>query len=1114
MVLRITDPEDPQIVKIIGAPAYKVITLPDRVVFFVKRRVKNRREREKQLSEFLGREVLIRNTGGLIWLYADYDNGKFVTYSEFAYKQLKKMGIIAKKVEETNITPIKQARHMTNQHVNIRGLITDKFTNGTFYQFQITDDTETTVVYLSNLLQHKFDMYEPGDYVIVSGKVNTDGSLEAKGFRKIEQPADTSRVEFVAFTKYSEMESVLDLEEYVKEAKRRGYKAIAITDQSVIHGFPAFELACKAHDIKPIYGTNITINKKDSYIVNNLKEDFRLASQRYVVFDLETTGTSPSFDQIVEIGAVKLENGQIVDTFHTFIKPTNKMSKIASEITRITDDMLKNAPTLGEVWPQFKDFIKDSVLVAHNADFDISFLKAIEPDLDITYIDTLRLSRAIRNRKRHGLAALAKEMKIANDEHHRADNDAKVLAQIFLKLLGRVCKKNIFTAQELNDYAKDLQVDRKTTSMLVYVKDKKGFKNLNKMISDAHTKYLYYKQPAIPEEKIWDYKDGLLYAAGIPGSILYDMIHQNEPKDKIMRLVEQLDFLVITPPETAEEPENTEKINKIIVELSQKMKKPLVIASGARYLTKLDRQPFQALVTSKKANKRRMQDLVAHLRYSNELYDYAVNLMGNPKAAHKTVYETPMKIVDEIINDFQIVKEELIPPGLEDSDKKLKELVKQGLLEKYGKNPHPKVLERVNYELNSIIKHGFAELYLLAHLVVKYSNDNGYVVGSRGSVGSSIVAHLIGITEVNPLPAHYVCPKCHYTEFTDAPTGYDASDKECPHCKVKMEKRGLNIPFETFVGFEGDKVPDVDLNFSDEFQSQAHEYVRKLFGEDHVVRAGTISTLANKMAYAIAKDYAERTGVSEDRVRFIASKIQGAKATTGQHPGGLLIIPKKYEIYDFTPFQHPSNDPAESYTSHFEYTYLHDNIVKLDALGHLNPTIIKYLHEFTGIDPLDVPLDDKETMKQFSGSDVDLRPLTTVDTIGIPEFGTPFVRRILETTKPTTFEELVRIAGLAHGTDVWNGNAELLIKSNEATLKEVIAARDDIMIYLIKKGLDRKHAFNIMERVRKGKGLKPGDIEEMRKHKVPEWYIESAAKIKYLFPKARLRRATMRETVW
>jgi DNA polymerase-3 subunit alpha (Gram-positive type) len=1084
---------------IIGAPVENIYLSDnkDKMIIFTKYNPKNLAAKQKQLSEFFGIPVQIKSYSYHTFFYLEYKDGKWIAPNQFAIERMADRSVVKK---QNNVKPISIKKALVSQPKSAL-LVAKVFKKISDNQIVVADDSEAVTLTAYTSKPYMFKNINEGQYIVA--RVHYfQGQFVTSAVKPIEKKYDdVERVDFHIRTKYSPTMSVINIDGLVQEAKNRNYKAIGIADLNSVQGFPVLEKSAKEHGLKPIYATEITLYNEDSKIIENLKDDFRLSSQTYVVFDLETTGTSPKYDDIIEIGAVKLENGQIIDTFYSLVKPNTEISRIAKKVTGITEDMLKDAPTITEIWPKFKKFIQDSVLVAHNADFDYSFLKAIDPKLDISYLDTLRMSRAVQpNRKRHGLAALAKQFKIGEFKHHRADEDAKVLAQIFLKLLEKAYKKEVFSAQELNKLGEENVIDRKTYTLTVVVKNQTGLKNLYRMISDAHTKYLYHGTPALPVNKIMDYKDGILYGAGLEGSILYHMIHNNHPIEDIIKFSAQLDFIEIAPVETAIETENAGKIYPVIAKLAKKLKKPLIATSFAHYISDMDKIAFRALVNSKKANLSKIDHIEAKFLKTEELIKKIASFTDE-QTAYQAVVVNPIELANKI-EDITIVKGKLTPPGIPNSDKELKELTKEGLIREYGKNPHPEVLARVKKELDSIIKHGFAELYLLARMVVKYSNDNGYIVGSRGSVGSSLVAYLIGITEVNPLPAHYVCPKCKHTEFVDAPTGYDAPDKFCTKCEVKMEKRGLNIPFETFVGFEGDKVPDIDLNFSDEFQDKAHEFVRQTFGYNKVFRAGTILTVAEKNAFAIARDYAHIAGqMSEEYIQYIAKRIEGAKMGTSQHPGGLLIVPKDYEVYDFTPYNHPANDTTQAWITHIAYEHIHDDIVKLDALGHLNPTILKYLHEFTGINPLTVPMDDPEVMKLFNSSEYK-NELTSVDTIGVPEFGTPFVRRILDETRPTTFDELVRIAGLSHGTNVWNGNAQTLIQMGKTTLKEVIAARDDIMIYLIRKGLDRKHAFDIMERVRKGKKLREEDKEAMKKAGVPDWYIESCDKIEYLFPKA------------
>lgn len=1099
MILELTESQKTKLQEIVGAPIEEVFLADDRsrVVIFTKYIPKERTEKEQKLSEFLGTRVLIKSYSYHIFWYLKYENNQFIATSQFGLERTSNRRAV-KMADNIKTIKINELLATMPQEAVIAGKVINKV--GSEY-IVVVDETEAVKLYPSKNRPFIFETLNVGDYVIFKVQY-TFGQFNVYSLKMLDRKIDDiARVDFHIRTKYSPTIAIVDIDELVQEAKIRGHKTVGVCDLNSVQGFPVLESASKANGLQPIYSAEILVYEPDKKIIEGLKDDFRLASQIYVVFDFETTGTSPKYDEIIEIGAVKLVNGQIVDNFYSLVKPRTEISKISQQITGITMAELENAPSINHVWPQFLDFIKDSVLVAHNADFDVSFIKAISPDLDITYLDTLRLSRTVQpNRKIHSLASLVRQFRLGKFKHHRADEDAAILAKVFLKLLEKVYKQQVFTAQELNKLGEQGSVDRKTHSVTVVVRNQNGLKNLYKIISEASTKYLYHDTPAMPIDEIFNCKDGLLFGAGLEGSILYDMIHNNSPHEEIMKLLAKLDFLEIAPIDTAIEKENASKIYPVIVNLAKKTNKPLIATSFAHYLYKADAIAFKALANSKKAGLNHREHIIAPFLTTKELIE-KIKAFTDDQTAYQAVVVNPNVILSKLSN-IVIVKGKLTPPGIPDSDAMLKTLVSEGLTREYGHKPHQEILERVNKELDSIINHGFAELYMLAKMVVDYSNKNGYIVGSRGSVGSSLVAYLIGITEVNPLPAHYVCPKCYHTEFVDAPTGYDAPDKECPHCKVKMEKRGVNIPFETFCGFEGEKVPDIDLNFSDEFQEKAHEFVRKTFGEDKVFRAGTVLTVAEKNAYAIARDYAHKVGkLSEEYITYIAKRIEGTKMGTSQHPGGLLIIPSNMSVHDFTPYHYPANDTSEALTTHIAYEHIHDDVVKLDALGHLNPTILKYLREFTGIDPLMVPLDDEETLKLFNSTEYK-NNLTTVDTIGIPEFGTPFVRRILDETKPTTFDELVRIAGLSHGTNVWNGNAQTLIQTGIATLKNVIAARDDIMLYLIEKGMDKRLAFEIMERVRKGKKLTQENIQAMKDVGIPDWYIESCNKIEYLFPKA------------
>ncbi|MFY9357604.1 MAG: PolC-type DNA polymerase III, partial [Defluviitoga tunisiensis] len=916
----------------------------------------------------------------------------------------------------------------------------------------------------------------------------------------------------------SSMEGLLDIDEIVNTAKKWGHKAIAITDVGVVQSIPEFYDKAVAKGIKPIFGMEAFVVDEFINIVTLLKEDKNIEEAEYVVFDLETTGLEPALNEIIEIGAVKLKDMKIVSKFHRLVKPKKPVSQFTTNLTGITNEMLEKENPIEVVLPEFLSFIENTILVAHNAEFDYRFLrewvsKVYNEHFEQTYIDTLALSKSLLNLKGYSLDKVVDELNLGNFEHHRAHEDANVTALVFIKLIEMAKNKNIKKLSELEKLKKFIDYRRiRPTQMTILVKNKTGLKNLYKLISNSHVKY-FYRVPRILKSELSKMREGLLVgSSGEEGEII-DAYLRGASHDEIIEIAKFYDYLEIMPINSLEissKISNKEiiKIYKSIYNLGKELNMPVVMVSNAHYL---DKEDVVFLNTLKFAEKRKPTNSLKYLRTTDEMIEEAMKIFEDKEIAENVVINNPNNIADQI-DLIQPLSKKLNPPTIENAEEEVKETALKMAYEMYG-NPLPKIVEeRLNKELNSIIKHGYAVLYLIAQRIVNKSIEDGYLVGSRGSVGSSFVATLLGITEINPLPPHYVCPNCKKSEFIEKGnygSGYDLPRKKCEVCGTEMTKNGQNIPFETFMGFEGDKIPDIDLNFSGDYQSKAHKYIEQMFGEDHVFRAGTISTIAERTAYEFSRKYCENVGILKNsEIQRIASSITGVKRTTGQHPGGLMIVPKELEIYDFTPIQFPANDSKSGVqTTHFDYHVIHDDLVKLDALGHDDPTFLKMLKDLTGIDPMKIPMDDKKTLSIFSSTkelNIDLKNElgTTVGTLGIPEFGTTFVRRMLEDTRPKSFAELVRISGLSHGTDVWSGIAKTWIDTKEATLEEVISCRDDIMNYLLLKGAPPKEAFSIMEKVRKGKGINESEEELMRNLGVPEWFITSCKKIKYLFPKA------------
>ncbi len=963
-----------------------------------------------------------------------------------------------------------------------------------------------------------------GDVVVATGILSSDPSMAgdpvlfAKGLAvsEMERRIDKSkikRVELHAHTKYSDLDSVLNLKDYVKRLKEWGHKAAAITDHGNVQGIIEFYHIAKSAGIKPLFGM-------EGYMVNDVEPIYRgnldgdLLKTSYVVLDLETSGLDPARSEIVEIGAVKIENGKVVDEFQSLVKPKMGMSEISERITGITDEMLKDQPPIEEVLPKFLEFLGDSVIIAHNASFDYRFIrywvkKITGEDFEKPFIDTLSLSRALLTMSSYSLDKVASKLKLEKFQHHRAMDDARITAKIFLRFMEMLRSIGVKRLSEIDKLRKDIDVKSiRPNHVTVLVKNKKGLKNLYKIVSESHIKY-FHNVPRIPKSLLNSLREGLLIGSACMSGEVVEAVLDGASDSEIEEIMKFYDFIEIMPlgnfPE--KDRERMKEVYKIIYKKAKELGIPVVMTGDVHFLDPEDYKFRMALLSPQKNERLDQPEL--YLRTTDEMLDEAMKIFDNEDIAKEVVIDNTIKIADSI-EEIQPLEGKLHPPIIEGAEEEVRNISMKRAKEIYGE-PLPDLIDkRLEKELDAIIGHGYAVLYLIAKKIVDKSKKDGYVVGSRGSVGSSLVAHLLGITEVNPLPPHYVCPKCKHVEFVEGyGSGYDLPEKKCPICGTDMNRNGQDIPFEVFMGFKGDKVPDIDLNFSGEYQERAHRYIEKLFGKDHVYRAGTISTVAERSARGYVRSFEEKTGIQLRRAEFerIAMGIAGVKRTTGQHPGGLMIIPKDHEVYDFTPVQFPANDKkSKVLTTHFAYEHIHDDIVKLDALGHDDPTFIKHLHEITGIDPMSIPMNDPETLEIFSSVKplgIDPKDLgTDVGTLGIPEFGTKFVRGMLQETRPKSFAELVRISGLSHGTDVWLNNARDWINSGVATLSSVISCRDDIMNFLIQKGLEPSTAFKIMEKVRKGKGITEDDEKAMKSVGAPKWFIESCKKIKYLFPKA------------
>jgi DNA polymerase-3 subunit alpha (Gram-positive type) len=1005
----------------------------------------------------------------------------------------------------------------------------------TMLTFGLTDYTGSIAVkiFLSGENKSLEQRFKEGLWLRVRGKIEKnrytqeyeilpfDVNIHEKPERMDTSPE--KRVELHLHTRYSSMDALCSPTEVLKMAKKWGHKAVAFTDHGVLQSFPEIYEASKKIGIKPIYGLEAYVFDDENPVIIS-PPDKSIKDVTFVVVDIETTGLCFDDDEIIEIGAVKIYNNEILDRFSSFVKPKRPVPTNIINLTGITNDMLKSAPSIEQILPSFMEFLGEGIFVAHNAEFDSGFIRRETIKLGISFdnkiLDTLALSRIVFSKlKNHRLNTLAKELNIKMGSHHRAVDDANTDALILQELLIRINEAGIKNISQINDIYKMRKgvTNLNSYHATILVKNMTGLKNLYKLVSVAHLDF-FYRHPRIPKSLLRAYKEGLLVGSGCQAGELFQSLLHFCSQEKIEKILDFYDFLEIQPlhnngflidSEYVSGMDRLKELNHKIYNLGKNLKKPVVLTGDVHFVNPEDEILRKILLNAQGFHDADKESKL-FLKTTEEMLDECKYL--GAAIADEVVIKNPNIIADEV-EDVKPFPDELYPPKIIGAEQEIIDMTYQQARELYGENLPSIVESRIERELDSIVNNDFAVIYLVAHKLVKKSIEDGYLVGSRGSVGSSLVATMCKITEVNPLPAHYLCLKCRTSLFEkdrEGIVGPDLPDIDCPNCGSPMNKEGFNIPFEVFMGFEGDKVPDIDLNFSGEYQSSAHKYTEELFGKHHVFRAGTISTVAQKTAFGFVKSYLEekRKDVPSIEVNRLSAGITGVKRTTGQHPGGLIVVPKDKEIYEFTPIQHPADDKRSGVvTTHFEYHSISDRLLKLDLLGHDDPTVIKMLEEETGINARNIPLDDRKTMEIFSSlKSLNLDPEalgTTVGTLGVPEFGTRFVRQMLEDTRPTSFSELVRISGLSHGTDVWLNNAKDIIKNNIATLKDVIATRDDIMIYLIKKGIKHKTAFSIMEDVRKGRGLKP-EYEKLltENNNVDQWFIESCKKIKYLFPKA------------
>ena len=959
-----------------------------------------------------------------------------------------------------------------------------------------------------------YDQYEHE----VTVKIN---SLKLLDVKTRNDNSEEKRVELHAHTVMSAMDSVAKTDELIKTAAKWGHKAIAITDHGVVQAYPDAFSAGEKNGIKVIYGMEGYLMGDDTKIVYNEKQ--MPLSGDFVVFDIETTGLKARFNELIEVAGVRVSGGKIVDRFSEFVKPENQISAQITELTRITNEMVASADNAENVIKRFVEFSKGAVLVAHNANFDVGFMKRYAEkyniDFDFCYVDTLGLSRKlVTNIKRHRLDRVAKALGINFEGHHRAINDAEVTAKIFLVFCDSLQRKGITDVSQINDEIADETIKQYTDlyHIILLVKDMTGLKNLYKLVSTSHLDN-FYRRPRITKEILQAHREGLIIGSACEAGELYNAVLSGKTTKEIEEIANFYDYLEIQPlrnnefmvrENTVSSFDDLKDVNREIVALGDKLNKPVVATCDVHFVNPEDSIFREVLMVSQEYDDAEFQPPL-YLRTTEEMLE-EFKYLGKNKA-YEVVIENTNKIAD-LIEEIRPIPKDTYPPEMPGATEDIQRMSDERAHEIYGEVLPDIVKQRMEKELVPIIKYGFSVMYMIAQKLVTKSLSDGYLVGSRGSVGSSFIAYLIGITEINSLPPHYICPECKNVEFiTDGSVscGADLDDKDCPRCGHKYKKEGYDIPFETFLGFDGDKEPDIDLNFSGEYQSVAHKYTEELFGVGHVYRAGTIGTLADKTAYGYIKKYAEKKNISLNKAEELrlSQGIVGVKRTTGQHPGGVMIVPKANEIYEFSPIQHPANDnETDIITTHFDYHSISGKLLKLDILGHDDPTMIRMLEDLTGLDAKTIPIDDKPTMSLFTTTEAlgitaeDIG--TPVGTFAVPEFGTRFVQQMLIETKPTTFGELIRISGLSHGTDVWTNNAQELVRDGVATLPEVICTRDDIMLYLLLHNLPPLDSFKIMEKVRKGKGLSPEDEILMRENDVPEWYISSCKKIKYMFPKA------------
>lgn len=1035
-------------------------------------------------------------------------------------------------------------------------------------EIYVSDDDDAMLCKMfdkKNFTLEQMKEYRVGDYVKVSGSVSFDkfqrnitlmiSKLELTRKPKRKDTAIEKRIEWHVHSTFSEMDGVCSIESYIQQAWDWNMPAIGLCDHNVVQAFPLAQHKIEAlkkkdpnHPFKMLYGCEMTMVNDQYNIVYNVR-DQKLDDAEFVVFDLETTGLSNRLDRIIEFGAVKLKEGEILDRKQLFINPKRQIPLHISELTHIQQSDVDAALPIEDVFDELREFIGDAILVAHNATFDVGMLNAAardlgKPEFTNPVIDTLPAAHSMLNLRGYRLGNVCRHYEVDYDGEgaHRADYDAEVLSSVFMYMMREWGSDATLETVANLDHSSALRKNR-GRHINVFAKNKQGLKELFELVTLSHTKYLKYNpnatnvtgEPIIPRFVLEEYhaKGNLLFGSACQNGEIFELAHTRSEQE-LLEAAKFYDYLEVQPlpvyqnlivRQSISSVKELSQILQFIIDAGKKLNIPVIASGDCHYVDLRHRRVRDVYINSKVTGggrhplfirDERLRQTTSspdqHFLTTTEMLEAFSWL--DEETRQEIVIDNPKKLA-ELTEELFPVKDKLYPPEMEGSDQKLSDICYETAKKQYG-DPLPEpVAARLKKELDAIIGAGYYVVYYISHLLVKKSNEDGYLVGSRGSVGSSFVATMSGITEVNPLPPHYICPNCHHLEWINdgsVHSGFDLPDKLCPECGAPLKGEGQDIPFETFLGFHGDKVPDIDLNFSGEYQANAHAFTKTIFGEDHVFRAGTVGTVQEKTAYGFVKGYEEEMGLennpfSEYKRRDIASECAGVKRTTGQHPGGIVVVPLDMDVHDFTPVQYPANNPyAEWKTTHFDFHQIHDNILKFDILGHVDPTAMKMLERITGVDVTKIPMNDPETMSIFSSPKALGIDTTTYSeatgAAGIPEFGTPFVRGILELTKPTTFAELVSISGLSHGTDVWLNNAKDLIDNGTCNLREVIGCRDDIMIDLIRYGLPSKDSFTIMESVRKGKGLKPEWEKMMEDNHVPAWYVDSCKKIKYMFPKA------------